>query len=196
MQLNSSDKPSIKKWAGDSKEDMQMTSRHRGRHSTLPQLLEKNASQNCTELLPHNGQKAIIKKPTNHVLERVWRKRNSLYCCWERKWTGAATGKQYGVLKKLSRVARDSAPLLGTHLDRRTQGPAPPVLTAALLTIAKAWASQTLATKDGQGGVAPDNRALLPSPKNGTAPSAATQTGLEIIPASKVSQRKIPHDTS
>lgn len=50
--------------------------------------------------------------------------------------------------------------------------------------------------RTGKDGVAPDNRALLPSPKNGTAPSAATQTGLEIILPSKVSQRKIPHDAT
>lgn len=198
IQLNSSDKPSNRKTGRRLlKEDIQMTNRHRGRRSTLLITRKK-----CKSKLHWATTSQWSERPSLKSLQiTCWRgsgeKGALLYCCWESELAQRLGNSMEGPQEAKQSRHVTQQPHSWAHVwtdELRAVHPCAHSSTAHnSQDVSKPNAHQQRTGKDG---VAPDNRALLPSPKNGTAPSAATRTGLEIILPCEVSQRKIPHDTT
>ena len=105
---------------------------------------QRNANQNRSELPSHASQNGCYQKVyKQQMLERMWRKGNSLTPLVGMQASTATMENSVGFLKtlKIELLYDPAIPLLGIHTEetRSERDTCTPMFIAALFTIARTW---------------------------------------------------------
>ena len=104
---------------------------------------QRNANQNHNEVPSHAGQKWLLSKSLQSLLERVLRKGNLLHSWWDCKLVQPLWRTAWRFLRKLeTELPYDPAiPLLGIHTEgtRIERDKCTPMFIAVLFIIARTW---------------------------------------------------------